>query len=56
MGDNLRAAEELTLAIQHDPGNASLYLRRSQAYTELGNKAAAAADKATATKLDPEAH
>ena len=54
MGDNLRAVEELNLAIQHDPRNAELYSERSEAYLELGNKAAADADQGMTLKLDPE--
>jgi tetratricopeptide (TPR) repeat protein len=51
LGRNRAALEDLTLAIEADPTNATTYLRRSQVYDALGESDRAAADFKKATGL-----
>lgn len=53
MGDHLQAVEALDEAIALDPTYAEAWLMRSKSKAELGDTAAAAADRAKALKLNP---
>ena len=53
MGDHLQAVEAFDEAIALDPNYAEAWLLRSKSKAELGDTAAAAADRAKALKLDP---
>jgi tetratricopeptide (TPR) repeat protein len=53
LGDETRALEELSAALEMAPDDAITLLRRGRVREALGDKAAAAADKARALKLDP---
>lgn len=53
MGDHLQAVEAFDKAISLEPDYAEAWLMRSKSKAELGDKQAAAADRAQALKLDP---
>ena len=53
MGDHLQAVEAFDEAIALDPTYADAWMERSKSKAELGEKDAAAADRARALKLDP---
>lgn len=53
MGDHLQAIEAFDEAIALDPTYADAWLQRSKSKAEMGDKEAAAADRARALKLDP---
>lgn len=53
MGDHLQAIEAYDEAIALDPAYAEAWLGRAKSKAEMGDAAAAAADRARALKLDP---